>query len=100
MEGGEGCVHDEGNRGESGGRGLFSIRDCVRCIGNGVIRECVRCIGDVKGDRKASHRKHTDRANWKRGEFEGRKRASALSRCELRNDCGLVRRDSHAHPCY
>jgi hypothetical protein len=28
--------------------------------------------GDEKGDRKASHRKHTDRANWKRGKFEGR----------------------------
>ena len=33
-----------------------------------VIRECVtlRCIEGERGEQEASHRKHTDRANWRK----------------------------------
>ena len=66
--------------------GKVGVGESIREGGVRVIRECVRCIGDEKGDRKASHRKHTDRANWKRGKFEGRSaRTPSLGvRCELR----------------
>ena len=52
-----------------------------------VIRECVRLYRRVTGDRKASHRKHTDRANWKCGKIKGRTRERPLSVCELMSDC-------------
>ena len=61
MEGGEGCVHvdREGREGKG-----FSVAS---------IRECVTLSWGERGEQEASHRKHTDRANWKtRGRFEVR----------------------------
>jgi hypothetical protein len=52
-----------------------------------VIRECVTLYRRQGGDRKASHRKHTDRANWKCGKIKGRTRERPLSVCELMSDC-------------
>jgi hypothetical protein len=49
----------------------------TRCRGEGNV---LRCIGGEKGDKEASHRKHTDTANWKRGgKFEMRSAKRPLS---------------------